>query len=439
MRVLQVTPIFETSEGGMPRFVAGIVSALVREVTVAATVPTDTTDLKLVQMDPRVDLRTFPRGNLSRLWNGYSRDFARFAASEIGSYDLIHAHGLWHYSEYVAFRQARRSGTPFVVSPQGSLAPLALANDRLLKIVYTRALQRRILKKSSLLHALTGQEADEARRYGISTETVVIPLGIELETDLTSTPAEGRSNGRRNDPFRILLLGRVVPNKGLEPLIEALAELRRRRYHVHLEVAGPYEKDYYDVLFGLASKYEVTDSIEFTGLVTGARKSEAFSAADVFVLPSYTEGFSIAVLEAMACRLPVILTPQCNFSEAAESGAGFEVEPEPGQLATAIEHLVKEPSEAARMGRQARALVEREYTWDTIAPRMITAYSLLRLAQRGHRQAAGPPDPGQDPPDRQPHPRRHRQPLLAAANPFTGTLSYSLTVNFCSNLIILQI
>jgi glycosyltransferase involved in cell wall biosynthesis len=395
MRVLYVTPILETSEGGGPRAVAGMASALVShgvKVTLATTVPATTPNVELVEADPRVEVRVFPRDRFFPLWCGYSRPLARFMASETRHYDLVHAHGLWDYPGYLAHREAHRLGIPMVVTPHGSLAPLALANDRLLKIVYTRVLQRQILRKASLIHALTRQEAEQVRAYGISTHTEVIPLGLDLDPDLMvgTPPACAQSGGSGSGSFIILFLGRVVPNKGLELLIETLAELKRRLHRPHLIVAGPYSEGYHNALSSLAERLHVTDSITFTGLVTGARKSETFASANVFVLPSYTEAFSIAVLEAMACGLPVVLTRQCGFPEAAEGRAALEVDPDVGQLSAAIEYLLERPGEAARMGQRGKALVERHYTWHTIIPRIIAAYKALVPGPAASGVAKGP-------------------------------------------------
>ena len=398
MRVLHITPSLEVSSGGPAQVVAGMASALTQhgvEVTVATTVPAEAPGVELVQSDPRVDVRIFPRGRFSKFWNGFSRPLAHFIASEAPRYDLIHTHEMWHYPQFVAYRQARRLGIPFVVSPHGCLTPLALANDRLLKIVYTRLVQRRILKDASLLHAVTKQEAEQIRTYGVSTRTEIIQSGIVLapECNVCTLAAHDKPDGGHSKPlFRILFLGRVVPNKGLDLLIRALSELKHRGHSVQLAVAGPYSEVYHSLLSSLADRLGVKDEITFIGFVTGDRKSEAFSSANAFVLPSHTEGFSIAALEAMAWQLPVVLTRQSNFPEVAEAGAGLEIEPDVEQLATAIERLLKEPEEAKMMGCRGRRLVERTYTWDAIAPTILTAYQSVvsRPVAQGVAENRGP-------------------------------------------------
>jgi glycosyltransferase involved in cell wall biosynthesis len=332
----------------------------------------------MVQTGPGVDVRVFPRGRFSKLWTGFSRPLARFIKSEAAYYDVIHVHEMWHYPQHVASHEARKRNIPLVVSPRGCLTPLALANDRLLKIAYTRLVQRKILEDASLLHALTGQEKDQIRGYGVSTHTEVIPSGVVLDAgpDIYATE-HGGQGGDGSRPFELLFLGRVIPNKGPDLLVEALAELKRRGHSVKLVIAGPCSSEYYTLLSSRVERLGISDETSFAGFVTGEGKAKAFSRANAFVLPSYSEGFSVAALEAMSWGLPVVLSKQCNFPEAAEAGAGLEVEPEAGPLAAAVEWLLEEPERARMMGRRARSLVEQKYTWDAIGAEVLEAYRRL--------------------------------------------------------------
>ena len=104
----------------------------------------------------------------------------------------------------------------------------------------------------------------------------------------------------------------------------------------------------------------------------------ALAAAELFVHPSFSEGFSMAVLEALACRLPVLLTPECNFREAAKAGAAIEVSPDAqGAAAGLVELLSLSDRERKAMGERGRALVEAAYTWDGVAQQMLNLYRWL--------------------------------------------------------------
>ena len=381
MRVLHITISMEASWGGPSSFVAGLASAQARQgarVTVASSAPANNPQCELASCGPDVDVQVFPQGRFAKFWTSFSPAYARFIQSAAEQYDVIHAHELWHYPLFITSRETRRRHIPLVVSPHGCLAPLALANDRLLKRIYSPLVQRPILNNASLVHALTLQEQEDALSYGASSPTTVMPAGVEIGRDShVSAAPKGSASSKGNKPFEILFLGRIIPNKGPGLLIDALASLGTRGYDAKLTLAGPCRPDYRAQLQGQAGALGVAANVSFPGFVTGVAKDSAFSAADLFALPSYTEGFSIAVLEAMAHGLPVVLTPQCNFPEAAEAGASLEVVPEAGPLAEALAQLMVSPEKARQMGIRGRALVEEKYSWDTVAAQLLDAYRQL--------------------------------------------------------------
>lgn len=112
-------------------------------------------------------------------------------------------------------------------------------------------------------------------------------------------------------------------------------------------------------------------------------KRAALATADVFVLPSYTEGFSNAILEAMAASLPVVISRQCHFPDVATAGAGHVVATDAGAIASAIERLLQSPARRREMGRQGKALVADRYAWDRVAATMGDWYRQLLAAGEG--------------------------------------------------------
>ncbi len=381
MRVLHVTISMDASWGGPAAFVAGLASAQAHQgakVTVASSAPVINPPGEVLSCGPDVALHIFPQGRFARFWTGFSRSYAKFIASQADQYDVIHAHELWHYPLYVASRESRKPDIPLVVTPHGCLAPLALTNDKLLKRIYSPLVQRPILNRASLVHVLTRPEEQDARSYGVSSSTTVIPAGVEVGPSSDNSAAfRGQSSSEGTKSFDILFLGRIIPNKGTGLLIDAVASLREKGHNARLTMAGPCSPGYRAHLQQRIESLDVGSAISFPGFVTGSTKAEAFSSADLFVLPSYSEGFSIASLEAMAHGLPVVLSPQCNFPEAAQAGAALEVEPAVDPLTDALESLLKNPEEARRMGIRGRTLVKEQYSWDTIAAQFLDAYRQL--------------------------------------------------------------
>jgi glycosyltransferase involved in cell wall biosynthesis len=114
-------------------------------------------------------------------------------------------------------------------------------------------------------------------------------------------------------------------------------------------------------------------------MLQGGVKWGAFAAAEVFVLPSYSEGFSVATLEAMACARPVIITRQCNFPEVAQHQAGLVIEPDERQLERSLIDMLTLPArDRAAMGARGRELVRSQYSWASVADSMIEVYDWLR-------------------------------------------------------------
>ena len=147
----------------------------------------------------------------------------------------------------------------------------------------------------------------------------------------------------------------------------------------------------------------------YLGHVAGERARQVWGAADAFVLPSFSEGFSIAVLEALACRLPCLITTACHFPELAAAGGCIEVTPDVDAVSQGLRDLLERtPAERASIGQIGRRLVEEQYTWDRQAERLASVYEWLSGRRTGprarHLVAAGrdPDFPAVSPSDAQP-------------------------------------
>ena len=174
----------------------------------------------------------------------------------------------------------------------------------------------------------------------------------------------------------ILFLGRLHPKKGLDILTKAFAEIAHTRSNVHLVIVGPDEVGYRSKMQQELQNRGAASMATFTGPLGGRDKLAAFSAADIFVLPSYSEVLGLTVIEAMACGLPVIISRQCYFPEVAEANAGLVIDTDPTQLAQALLRLIGEPQLRRDMGKRGQALVSQRYTWDKVADQMQQLYQM---------------------------------------------------------------
>ena len=177
--------------------------------------------------------------------------------------------------------------------------------------------------------------------------------------------------------FVLLFFGRLHAKKGLDLLAEAVGSARRDHPDIHLLLAGN-DDGALEPFLDQARSLGISDRITQVGHVAGERARMAWAAADAFVLPSYSEGFSMAILEALACRLPTLTTTACHFPELARAGGGIVVEPTvPGVESGLRDLLERSPEERAGLGRNGRRMVEERYTWDRQAERLASVYAWI--------------------------------------------------------------
>jgi glycosyltransferase involved in cell wall biosynthesis len=297
------------------------------------------------------------------------RTFERLVSSS----DLVHVHGLWRQHSLAAAHAARRHGKPYLVSAHGMLEPWALGHKGWKKRLYGALVERSNLRRAACLRALTRQEVSDYRRYGIALPAAVVPNGVDLEPPGAPDAFLDAWPGLRGQRM-VLFLGRLHPKKGLDVLLRAWAAAPQAPAG-HLVIAGP---DFGGTRAGseaLAAELGLRHSVTFTGQLAGSLKRAALAAAHAFVLPSFSEGLSMAVLEALAAGVPVVASPGCNLPEIAAEGCGWVVEAAPRPLAAALaEALSLSAGDRAAVGARARGLAERRFSWPAVAAQMAAVY-----------------------------------------------------------------
>jgi glycosyltransferase involved in cell wall biosynthesis len=172
----------------------------------------------------------------------------------------------------------------------------------------------------------------------------------------------------------VLFFARLHAKKGLDLLAEALRRVAGDRPDLHLLLAGTDDGAWAPFLARIEES-GLTGRITYLGHVSGEQARRVWAAADAFVLPSYSEGFSMAILEALACRLPCLITTACYFPEVAAARGAIVVEPAAEDVTRGLRELLERaPEERADLGRRGRRLVESDYTWDRQAHRLAAIY-----------------------------------------------------------------
>ena len=291
--------------------------------------------------------------------------------------DILHQHGLWQYPSVVSTRFRSRSAGRLVISTQGMLEPWAIAHAQLKKKIAGWLFERHNLEAASCLHCSQAEVAG-VRAFGLKTPIAVIPNGVDLPDPGRIPPRPAWMAGDR----RVLLfLGRIHPKKGVFELLQAWAKLLERsdaaRQGWVLAIAGWDDGGYATQLKEAARHLGLgPDSVVFPGGIFGPEKEAAFRNAAAFILPSFSEGLPMSVLEAWSHGLPVLMTPGCNIPAAFQSGAAIEISTDPLQMATTLESALTGTTLATVAGN-GRRFVEAHFTWRAAISDLRSVYEWL--------------------------------------------------------------
>lgn len=350
-------------DGGMVPSILGFTGALARSgepVTIVTPTPS------------RLDLDSLPRGVELVSPDPHFVDWVPKA-------DIVHIHGLWQVHSRRGAPEARRWRVPYLMTAHGMADPWALRHKAWKKRVYTWAVEGRNLRGAACLHALAEPEVRHLRALAPRTPVALVPNGVDL-APFDRLPERRVMEQRHPElagKFVLLFLSRLHRKKGLDLLGEAFAALGGEHKELHLLVAGRDEGARAE-LEARAESAGLARRITWLGHVAGAAALEAWGAADAFVLPSYSEGFSMSVLEALAARKASLITTACHFAELGLRGGGLVVEPTSQDVTAGLRALLTmSEAERSAMAGRGRALVEERYTWDRQAARLSAVYRWL--------------------------------------------------------------
>ncbi len=312
-----------------------------------------------------------------------------------GTDDLLHVHGAWQAQSHSVHTWHRRTRRPYLISPHGMLDPWALSRSRFKKRLAALAYERAHLRDAGCLHALCSQEVDSIRNYGLRNPVCLLPNGVDLPGAWKGEPGARPSEGSRV----MLFLGRLHPKKGLVNALRAWARVVEDLRDWQFVIAGWDQGGHGEELKQLCKELGLPCSdtaaaaflkeqdepgtgeagrVVFAGPAFGGEKDALLRRADAFILPSFSEGLPIAVLEAWAYGLPVLMTDHCNLPEGFTAGAAIRIGTDPGDIVAGFRELFEgSPRDLEAMGAKGRSLVEAQFTWPKIASQMKEVYSWM--------------------------------------------------------------
>ncbi len=395
LKILQIVPSISLVYGGPSQMIRGLSAAIAQQPATAVSQVTILTtdsngDVDEASLD--VPLGTpvaedgyeviyfrcspfrrykFSTGLLSWLWANAHR------------YDIAHIHALFSPVSTTAATVCRWKNLPYIMRPLGTLDPADLQKKKQIKKIYASLLECPNLAGAAAIHFTSDLESKVSERFGVSTPGKVIPLGVALPTLPERSASQLAIRKRFDIPAErpiILFMSRVDPKKGFDLLLPALDNFYQdgKPFHFLLCGANPQDRAYETRIKKQVESSAWAKQATVVGFVSGELKAQILSAADVFVLPSYYENFGIAVVEAMAAKIPVVISDQVHiWPVIKESESGWVVPTEVGALTAALGEAIAQPDVRSQRGENAQRCAKENYSWEAIAQLMTTTYQQL--------------------------------------------------------------
>jgi len=379
MRVLHIVSFYRVG-GGVARaakLLAGAQARIGADVTFFST----GSDLEERQLTTEredqgcVRVHSFPAQGGSRL--SFSWSLGRACIERMGQFDIVHIHGIWSFPGTWGALAARRGHVPYVISPQGMLNEWAMRFRAYKKMPYWYVVERHTVRGAAWIHFATEEERRQAQAWVGGKKSKVIPIGLDLQ-EFAALPPRGEFRDSQRIPRDVPLLaflGRIHPIKGLSVLLEALARVKAEVPEMILAVAGPDENGHRSELERLAQSLGIDGHLCWLGTIEEKAKLGFLVDADLFVLPSFSENFGLAAVEAMAVGCPVIVGRGVNIAPQVEAyRAGWVVLTEPESLASTIVEVLRDAEVRRAAGKAGQRLVADWYDAEAVAREMLKGY-----------------------------------------------------------------
>lgn len=285
--------------------------------------------------------------------------------AETGAADLIHNHSLWMMPNVYPGEVARKSGIPLMLAPRGTLSQAAMKSGSPVKKLFWPLIQRPVLETATCFHATAFSEYEDIRRFGFRQPIAIIPNGIDMPVVTPRKPGNRRT---------LLFLGRIHPIKGLDMLLPAWRAVQDRFPEWELRIVGPDNRGYLARMRQLSEELDLA-RVEFSGPAYGMDKFQTYADADLFVLPTYSENFGMAVAESLAAGTPAVVTKGAPWAGLEVQGAGWWIDIGVDPLVAALETALEQPRDRLiAMGVKGQAWMRDEYSWERIGSRMAQVY-----------------------------------------------------------------
>ena len=291
---------------------------------------------------------------------------------DMGQADVVLVYGIFTFPVTLAQFYSLIRRKPFIVAVHGGLQPWSVAHKKWKKYFYIKYITLPLMRMAKYILVTSSMEEETIRKLGFD-NTIMIPNGVDVE-DFQELPGKYSFHNKYKGKFVFLFISRMAKEKGLDMLVQAYRQFCTKissSLHILLLV-GPDSRGY---LKSMRIDFE-KENIQYLNGIYGREKIILIRAADVIILPSYSENFGNIVTEALVCERPVITTTGTPWQDIEKVGCGYYIKPDPGELLDAMEQIFSTNKEELHsMGARGREYVLKNFNWDTSAKKL---YSYLQ-------------------------------------------------------------
>jgi glycosyltransferase involved in cell wall biosynthesis len=305
----------------------------------------------------------------------YSRAMTKWLDHEVGEFDVVHIHGVFSHACLSAARACQRAQVPYLIRPLGNLDPWSLQQKPARKKLFLKFGGNRMLRGAAAVQYTSATEKKLSESALNLNHGVVIPLGVELRCNVETANSNASSRAVGNGSPYVLVLSRLQPTKGIDVLIDAFVSLLKDETfrNWRLVIAGDGPPQYVAELQRRIAK-KASGPVVLAGWLDAEAKAEALRHASLLALPSYHENFGLCVVEAMACGVPVLVSPHVNLAQEIEaSGAGWISDVNAEGLRETLAKALGDADGRRRRGEAGRNLA-RNFDWQEIADSLVRLY-----------------------------------------------------------------
>jgi glycosyltransferase involved in cell wall biosynthesis len=315
----------------------------------------------------------------------YSRSLAVWLNTNVNSFDLVHIHAVFNHACIAAARACRKYSVPYIVRPLGTLDPWSMKQKSLKKSLFWQVAAKRMMRDAAAVHYTAKAEKEATEQSLGLNHGRVVPLGIDAELFVTPLNQE---NFAANFPELVmqpyvLVLSRLHPKKGLDILLDAFLSLVKEPEFAEwrLVLAGEGPVDFVSLLKEKVRAEGASAVVFFPGWLQGERKNGVLRYSCLLALPSYQENFGLCLMEAMACGIPVLVSPHVNLAAEIEAaGSGWIAAVDKDAIKAALAEALGNEAERSTRGRAGKTL-SLNFTWDKVAADLKTLYASITSPQ----------------------------------------------------------